>query len=82
MKPSFLNLFMEWLTRWRVAPMMSAGVSWLIGVVVGCGTASLPCLEVTTVLKFVRALVAQTGGTLRIDRGGQCQGTRFTVAFA
>ena len=32
-------------------------------------------------MKIVLALVGQIGGTLRIDRCGQCQGTRFAVAF-
>ena len=35
MKPNFLNLFMKRLTRGRVVPMISAKVSWLIGVVIG-----------------------------------------------
>ena len=29
MKPNFLNLFMNWLTRERVVPIISASVSWL-----------------------------------------------------
>src|SRR5580700_4291334 len=32
MKPNFPNLFMKRLTRGRVVPMISANVSWLIGV--------------------------------------------------
>lgn len=32
-------------------------------------------------MKIVLALVEQIGGKLRIDRCGQCQGTRFAVAF-
>ena len=42
MKPNFLNLFMKILTRGRVVPMISASVSWLIGVVIGCGPPSWP----------------------------------------
>lgn len=41
-KPNFLNLFMKTLTRERVVPTISASVSWLIGVVTGCGPPSLP----------------------------------------
>ena len=33
-------------------------------------------------MKIVQALVKQIGGKLRIDRCGECQGTRFTVTFA
>jgi hypothetical protein len=46
MKPSFLNLFMKWLTRGRVVPMISASVSWLIGMVIGCGPPLLPLAEI------------------------------------
>jgi hypothetical protein len=42
MKPNFLNLFMKRLTRGRVVPMISASVSWLIGVAMACGPPSLP----------------------------------------
>jgi hypothetical protein len=42
MKPRFLNLFTKILTRGRVVPMISASVSWLIRVVIGCGPPSLP----------------------------------------
>ena len=33
-------------------------------------------------MKIVLALVEQIGGKRQIDRCGQCQGTRFAVAFA
>jgi two-component sensor histidine kinase len=33
-------------------------------------------------MKLIRSLVAGIGGELRIDRGDQDQGTRFTVLFA
>jgi hypothetical protein len=33
---------MKTLTRGRVVPMISASISWLIGVVIGCGPPSWP----------------------------------------
>jgi two-component system, sensor histidine kinase PdtaS len=33
-------------------------------------------------MQLVLALIEQIGGTLQIDRFGQCEGTRFAVAFA
>src|SRR5690348_1383926 len=42
MKPSLRNLFMKKLTRDRVAPIISASVSWLILTPMGCELASLP----------------------------------------
>ena len=42
MKPSFLNLFKKWLTRYRVVPTISASVSWPILVGIGSGRPSLP----------------------------------------
>jgi hypothetical protein len=42
MKPSFLNLFMNKLTRDRVVPTMSASVFWLIFGMTASGFPSLP----------------------------------------
>jgi hypothetical protein len=52
MKPNFLNLFMNILTRGRVAPMISARVSWLICIVIGCGP---PCCPKFASRRSVRA---------------------------
>ena len=44
MKPNFLNLFMNWLTRERVVPIISASVSWLTFAMIVSGFPSLPKL--------------------------------------
>ena len=44
MKPNFRNLFMNWLTRDRVVPIISASVSWLTFVMIVSGLPSLPKL--------------------------------------
>ena len=38
------NLFMKWLTRDRVVPIISASVSWLTFAMIGSGPPSLPKL--------------------------------------
>ena len=42
MKPNFVNLFMKWVTRDCVVPMLSASVCSLTEAVIGCGPPSLP----------------------------------------
>jgi len=42
MKPSLRNLFMKWLTRDRVVPIISVNISWLILVRMGSGRPSFP----------------------------------------
>jgi hypothetical protein len=42
MNPNCRNLFIKWLTRERVVPIMSASVSWLIFAIIGSGLPSLP----------------------------------------
>ena len=44
MKPNRRNLFMKWLTRDRVVPIISASVSWLTFAITGSGLPSLPKL--------------------------------------
>src|SRR5580704_13014121 len=44
MNPDLRNLFMKWLTRDRVVPIISASVSWLIFAMRGSGRPSLPKL--------------------------------------
>ena len=44
MKPNCRNLFIKWLTRDRVVPIISASVSWLTFATTGSGLPSLPKL--------------------------------------
>ena len=50
------NLFMKWLTRERVVPIISASVSWLIFATRGSGRPSLPKLASSSSLMIVRAV--------------------------
>src|SRR4029078_6704060 len=45
MNPAFRNLFMKWLTRERVVPIISASVSWLVFPISGSGRLSFPKLK-------------------------------------